>query len=178
MLEYRRTQVPGDINSNVMRIIGDGSGSLPVSDPLNDLLAEQSLLDSQVADGLPEEARESLNLFADIAGPSKLRELDPEVAWEMAELDRLYPVLRDEMGGRASWRLPCWPISTATINRAIRACHLLLRSFVLLSSSASFVLNHKLISLSFITKSSRPTAPNANQSKSERTHGQEKNHLY
>lgn len=95
--EYRRTQVPGDINSNVMRIIGDDSGALPASDPLNDLLAEQALLDSQVADGLPEEARESLNLFADIAGPSKLREIDPEVAWEMAELDRLYPVLRDEI---------------------------------------------------------------------------------
>jgi len=50
----------------------------------------------QVADGLPEEARESLRLFSEISSASSpsensRRQLDPEVAYELAELDRLYP---------------------------------------------------------------------------------------
>lgn len=81
-------EVNEHVRANLERILSANEAAAQTTSPLEPGT-------SQVDDGLPEEARESLGLFSNL--PSSLSDLDPEVAWQIAELDRLYPVRPDDV---------------------------------------------------------------------------------
>lgn len=89
-----------DINSNVVRILGSDKSmkTSETGEVIPEDASEPGLdaIYNQIGDGLTDEGRESLNLFTS-SSSSHLDQYDPEVAWEMAELDRLYPVTEHEI---------------------------------------------------------------------------------